>query len=271
LEDSNFTSLPEVAHEGFVTVSVDDGHPSDLRAAELLASLEYSATFYVPARNPEREVMSVAGIQRLAEAFEVGGHTYNHLALPALDHDTARREINDGKAWLEDAISAPVESFCYPRGKFNRRILDLVIEAGFKGARTTMGNTVAKPANNFLCGATTQAFSHSRLIQTRHAVIEGNWIGLANYARIIRFATDWTEHFERGLSYVSNRGGVAHLWFHSWELDKYDQWSQLEELLRRLRSEYPFRCATNGELFALYSGCRSQVPDSDDRLVRSAA
>jgi peptidoglycan/xylan/chitin deacetylase (PgdA/CDA1 family) len=176
--------------------------------------------------------------------------------LPALDDDRARLEIEDGKAWLEDAASMRVSSFCYPRGKFNRRIADLVSRAGFIGARTTMGNIVTSPANVFVCGATTQAFSHSQFIQARHAVLEGNWIGAVNYARIFRFATDWTDHFERGVSYVSEHGGIAHLWFHSWELDKYDQWARLEQLLLRLKARYQFRCVTNGYLFARYSGSR---------------
>ena len=158
-----------------VTVSVDDGHPSDLRAADLLANLGYAATFYVPARNPEREVIDPVGVTRLAEAFELGAHTYSHVPLPALDLEVARREINDGKSWLEDAISVPVASFCYPRGKFDRSTVGLVKEAGFTGARTTMGNLVKESADVFLSGATSQACSHSRTIQTRYAVLERNW------------------------------------------------------------------------------------------------
>jgi peptidoglycan/xylan/chitin deacetylase (PgdA/CDA1 family) len=247
-------ALEDGALESFVTVSVDDGHPSDLRAADLLSSLGYAATFYVPARNPEREVLAPEGVRQLAEAFEIGGHTYNHLALPPLDTESARKEIRDGKVWLEDVISAPVSSFCYPRGKFDRQTRDLVAEAGFAGARTTMGNIVAPSDDAFLGGATTQAFSHSRSIQARHAVVERNWRGAANYVRIFRLATDWTEHFELGVAYVCSHGGIAHLWFHSWELDEFDQWGRLEDLLRRIQDRYQFQCATNGRLFALGSG-----------------
>jgi peptidoglycan/xylan/chitin deacetylase (PgdA/CDA1 family) len=243
--------------ESYVTVSVDDGHPSDQHAADLLSSLGYAATFYVPARNPEREVLEPGGVRRLAEAFELGGHTYNHLALPPLDRERARREIRDGKDWLEDAISAPVKSFCYPRGKFDRQTRDLVAEAGFAGARTTMGNIVTLPHDAFLAGATTQAFSHPRRIHARHAVVERNWRGAANYMRIFRFATDWTEHFELGVAHVCSHGGVAHLWFHSWELDEYEQWGRLEHLLRRIKDRYEFQCTTNGRLFALGSGTRA--------------
>jgi peptidoglycan/xylan/chitin deacetylase (PgdA/CDA1 family) len=248
---------PYAPLERVVTVSIDDGHPSDLRVADLLAELGYSATFYVPATNPERDVVGIAEIQRLAESFELGGHGYNHQPLPPLETAAARREIRDGKAWLEDALSMPVNSFCYPRGKFSHRIAELVAQAGFIGARTTVGNVVAGPEDVFRCGVTTQVFPHSRRVQARHALRERNWRGAANYARIFHLTRDWSDHFERGVSHVCRHGGVAHLWLHSWELDDHDQWSRLERLLRRLKAQYQFTCATNGELFACYSGTGS--------------
>jgi peptidoglycan/xylan/chitin deacetylase (PgdA/CDA1 family) len=239
--------------DAIVTISIDDGYPSDARAADLLNTLGYAATFYVPARNDEREVMDSSAVRRIADGFEMGAHGYNHRALPPLDQATARREIHDGREWLEDTISAPVTSFCYPRGKTNRRTVALVAEAGFAGARTTRGNVVSAPTDVFLAGATSQVFSHPRTIQVRHALLERNWAGATNYARIFRLATDWTDHFERGVSHVAARGGVAHLWFHSWELDDYDEWGRLEGLLARLKDGYDFRCLTNGEVFALQS------------------
>jgi peptidoglycan/xylan/chitin deacetylase (PgdA/CDA1 family) len=232
-----------------VTISVDDGHPSDRRAADLLDDLGYAATFYIPARNSERPVMVAGDIRVIAERFEVGAHTLNHLPLTQLDPVAAYREIADGKAWLEDIASTFVGSFCYPRGKFTKELARLVQVAGFMSARTTMGNIVSRPRDPFVSGATTQAFSHSRTIQVRHAALERNWLGMLNYGRIFRFATDWVEHFERGVEYVAENGGVAHLWFHSWELDAYEQWGELETFLRRLKSKYCFRVATNGEVF----------------------
>lgn len=238
------------ASDAVLTISVDDGHPSDRRAADLLADLGYAATFYVPARNSERPVMIARDIQAIVERFEVGAHTFNHVPLTQLDSEAACREITDGKAWLEDIASVSVGSFCYPRGKFTFELARLVQAAGFGGARTTMGNIVGRPSNPYISGATTQAFSHSRAIHLRHATLERNWLGILNYGRIFRFATDWTEHFERGVEYVAEHGGVAHLWFHSWEFDAYDQWNQVEAFLRRLKSMYCFRVATNGEVFA---------------------
>lgn len=249
---------PERSHPGqepLVTISVDDGHPTDFRTAELLAKLGYSATFYVPANNVEgRPVLAARDVRRLSESFEVGSHTYNHQPLTDLSAADANREIIDGKAWLDDALSRSTTSFCYPRGKFTSRIAGLVEAAGFRGARTTMNNLMDSPRDVFRAGVTTQALSHGPLVQVRHAAREQNWAGIANYARVFHFATDWAQLFERAVARVSARGGVAHLWFHSWKVDETDQWQSLEQVLGQLKSQYEFTSVTNGEIFTRSAG-----------------
>ena len=53
----------------------------------------------------------------------MGAHTYNHAPLKGLAIDEMRRELADGKAWLENALGDRVISFCYPRGKFDARVV----------------------------------------------------------------------------------------------------------------------------------------------------
>jgi hypothetical protein len=95
----------------------------------------------------------------------------------------------------------------------------------------------------------TQAFSHSRQTQLRHAAAERNWKGLANYARIFRGAVDWEDHFTRAVTHVAANGGIAHLFLHSWEIDEHDGWDKLRRLLVRVRNDYSLVSVTNGELF----------------------
>src|SRR2546422_1106628 len=78
----------------FVTVSVDDGHPSDIATAALLCKFGLRATFYVPRINPERPVMAPPQIIELASMFEIGGHTLSHVQLPKLRGGLAWNEIN---------------------------------------------------------------------------------------------------------------------------------------------------------------------------------
>ena len=96
---------------GIVTVSVDDGHPDDLKAAELLLDTNIKATFYVSANNPERPLMAQGDIMQISEHFELGAHTLNHRTLTGLDENALRDEIVDGKNWLEQVIGTQVVSF----------------------------------------------------------------------------------------------------------------------------------------------------------------
>lgn len=238
----------------YVTISVDDGHPTDLKTADLLAGFGLRATFYIPATNPERPVLPASEIKGLSQAFEIGGHTLNHRRLTSLSSQEARREVVDGKQWLEALTGLPAVAFCYPQGKFNAKLASLVREAGFRGARTCLFNLHAWPVDPFAWGVTTHAYSHSGAIQLRHALREGNFQGLRNFFSIHGAATDWEEHFLRGLDHVEACGGIAHLYLHSWEIDGRNEWQTLRRALAAIATHRTLIPVTNGELFELWQG-----------------
>ena len=244
---ANHMSLPK-----YLTISVDDGHPTDLRTASLLRSLGLKATFYIPQTNPEREVMSLAHIREIADHFDVGSHTGSHLSLRSMDNASAFAEIEGGKHWLEEVTGRSVSAFCYPRGKFNSRTRGLVKKAGFKGARTCMFNLHEFPKDPYLWGLSTHAFSHSARIQFRHALLEKNFKGALNFIRHHRCATDWVEHFRTAVAHVAATGGIAHLFLHSWEIEEQGQWHRLTEVLREVAQKKDFVPVTNSELFDLW-------------------
>jgi peptidoglycan/xylan/chitin deacetylase (PgdA/CDA1 family) len=236
----------------FVTISIDDGDVTDFRTAELLNKYGLKATFYIPARNPERPVMSTSQVRELATQFEVGAHTLNHAPLKSLSDKDAWLEIRQGKEWLEDTIGAPAVSFCYPQGKFNRSTPALVKKAGFVGARTCLFNLHSFPRDPFLWGLSTHAYSHSRMIQVRHAALEGNFAGILNFVTIYNGTTDWLQHFLYALDYVEQHAGIAHLYLHSWEIDELGQWERLEAVFAAISRHSGFSKLTNGALFELW-------------------
>jgi hypothetical protein len=239
-------------NQGFVTISVDDGHPTDLRTKDLLEKYGLEATFYIPATNPERPVMSRTEIRQLARRFEIGGHTMNHLPLKSVAPERARAEISGGKKWLEDLLGISVPSFCYPRGKFNARIASLVEEAGFLGARTCFFNLNTFPKNPFFWGVSTHASPHSPFIQVRHALLERNFAGAVNYFRVFKASRDWQIHFSHSLEYVARKGGIAHLYLHSWEIESFGHWAKLESVFRAIAANSRLTKITNGGLYKLW-------------------
>ena len=258
----------DVADARYITISVDDGSEKDPRTAELLHKYGFQATFYIPARNPERPVIDPGEIREVAKQFEIGSHTLSHLPIHHMSDERASREIKEGKIWLEEVLGERVISFCYPRGKFNRTSPILVREAGFLGARTTMMNLCDFPENPFLWGVSTQAYSHSTIIQVRHGLLEGNFAGIRNFFRDFHGAIDWQEHFAHALDHVEKHGGIAHLILHSWEIEELGMWSKLESVLESL-SRRGMTPVTNGELYCLWSAVKTAPAAMAEPVTRS--
>src|ERR1700680_3443240 len=122
-----------------VTTSWDDEHPCDLRLAEALAKSRLPATFYVPVfgENGKPVLGSAALRSFLNQGFEIGAHTVTHQTLPELDSSGLLHEVNGSKQLLEDQLGEQVRMFCYPRGRYNSKVIGSVQQSGFLGARTT--------------------------------------------------------------------------------------------------------------------------------------
>jgi peptidoglycan/xylan/chitin deacetylase (PgdA/CDA1 family) len=243
----------------YLTISVDDGHPADLRVAELLARLGLPATFYIPRRNAERPVITPAQLRHLATQFEIGSHTINHVVLTSLSARAAWNEITGSKQWVEDTISRRARAFCYPRGKHSRGLAAMVKAAGFCGARTVMLNVLNAPRDPYRWGVSTQAFSHGALVQLRHALAERNFVGLRAYASTFQFSRHWGKHLRMATHHVERHGGIVHLFLHGWEIAEQQQWGLLDSALRELASCSHLTGITNGELFANWPALRPDV------------
>jgi hypothetical protein len=107
------------------------------------------------------------------------------------------------------------------------------------------------------------------LIQARHAVLEQNFAGLQNFFTIYKGATDWFTHFSHGLDHVEKHGGIAHLYFHSWEIDELGDWERVESALRAA-SQRGFTAATNGALFRLWNQSASARNTSQEAVKEFA-
>lgn len=103
---------------------------------------------------PNDLMMRPTQIKRLHdEGMEIGGHTVSHPILAVLDSEQARDEIVDGKRCLEEITGAPVVLFAYPNGKpgrdYGARDVELVREAGFTAAVSTLGATANRGSDIF--------------------------------------------------------------------------------------------------------------------------
>src|SRR3989442_15889037 len=83
---------------GVFTCSIDDGHPSDLKIAELLSKNCLNGTFFIPIKNREGlPVLSKSQIRDIGRQFEIGSHTYDHCYLRNVGVEEAFYQITEGK------------------------------------------------------------------------------------------------------------------------------------------------------------------------------
>ncbi len=233
--------------EKIITTSWDDGHPLDKRIAELLIKYRLKGTFYVSAFNPEHEVMQISDIKELSKYFEIGGHTKNHVVLTKVPLQVASNEISECKAWLSDMIGKPPVCFCYPQGKFTASIVKLVQEDGFKYARTTEYSRI--DIRNILIAPTTmQMYKHTKGTYLKNLVKRGNIDGMEMVFKIRHYTPRLIDLIEYWLEKINREGGIFHLWGHSWEIDQFDLWGEIEEVLKLLSHLDGFAYKSNGEL-----------------------
>jgi peptidoglycan/xylan/chitin deacetylase (PgdA/CDA1 family) len=215
-----------------VTTSWDDGHPLDLRVADLLASYGLAGTFYVP-KEVGWPVMTSVEIRGLSSKFEIGAHTLDHRTLDRLRDEEVRQQLSGSRNWIEEVTGKPCRTLCFPAGKYRHEKLSLVREAGYLSARTTELLSTDFPRcveGLALISTTIQAFPHSPLAYTKNA-IKRRSLGNLVRARALFHWRDWRELAEKLLERTLSRGGVFHLWGHSWEIEQEQQWDRLEELL----------------------------------------
>jgi len=227
-----------------VTTSWDDGHRLDSRLAGLLERHGLPGTFYIAPRNVEfagGEHLSAQGVRELAQRFEIGGHTLSHHRLPKLSDAVARAEIRTGRQELEDTIGAPVVSFCYPRGEYRRRHVDMVRECGFRTARTVRRH-VLDPGGALERGTTVNAYAH------RVDLLVAARLARSNPRRTARLLRNWDELAIAWFDLCLRDGGVFHLWGHSWEVDARGDWARLNRVLEYIGGRPGVRYLTNGEL-----------------------
>lgn len=91
-----------------------------------------------PVRNAWDGFMNVQQMKDLlARGHEIGSHSHSHALLPQCTAQELVAEIQGSRQKLENALDAPVTTFCYPNGSTDSRSVETVRQAGYRAAVTT--------------------------------------------------------------------------------------------------------------------------------------
>ena len=75
--------------------------------------------------------------EMVANGATVGSHTKSHVHLPHESLKVVRDEVEGSRQDLQSALGIPVKHFAYPDGRFDSRIIDALVIAGYHTAYTT--------------------------------------------------------------------------------------------------------------------------------------
>jgi hypothetical protein len=227
-----------------VTTSWDDGHPLDFRLAELLSSYGVLGTFYVPLSHRRIPPVTPHRLQSLRQlGMEIGAHGIDHTVFTRANNLST--ELVTGKKLLENLVGEPISSLAYPKGAFNSNVCRLVADSGYRLARTTAAFRTSLAFDPFRMPVSLHFSRHSNKVLIRHALKDGNLRGLIDWWRRWQCETDPFLLAELMFEDVCNRGGVFHLWGHSWEIDTLGLWDAMERLLKRIAARPGVRYLTN--------------------------
>lgn len=102
-----------------------------------------SVVYLVPAFLDKPNNMTSVQVKDLIDSglVEIGAHTISHVHLKGLDEKRVKEEIVRGKTMLEEAFNIRIVSFAYPYGEFDLKTIQVVKEAGFTTAASTIEGT----------------------------------------------------------------------------------------------------------------------------------
>ena len=246
-------------NKAIFTTSWDDGHPLDARVAELLSAHGFQGTFYMPLSNREGlPVMPPGEMRRLGQGFEIGSHTLDHCYLKTVDAAEARRQIVGGKTQIEQILGQRVSGFCYPGGHYTLEHRHMVVDAGFDYARTVVNFHRMLPADPFCMPTTIQFYSHERSVFVKNLLKHSEWRRRGSLFWVAVTNKEFMPRLCALLDRVCVRGGVFHLWGHSWEIERFDGWRQLDSFLRYAAERIPVEGRLNNRELLQYAAANSR-------------
>lgn len=133
-----------------IAITFDDGYADNEPAFRALAERNLRATWFIVSNDvgkgsgwtdPEvqpRTMLSAAQLRTMADAgMEIGGHTRSHRRLTELDDAVLQEEVAGCKADLARLMGFDIDTFAYPYGIHDERVVQAVRDAGYAAACVT--------------------------------------------------------------------------------------------------------------------------------------
>jgi len=155
----NFITFEDIAKKRFditkrnLILTFDDGCESlyenafpilkkyGVKAVVYVVTESIGARSIVWEQNEFKEPLNILTEKQILEmakfGIEFGSHACNHVHLPQLSSENLKNELINSKLILEKLLKLEIYSVAYPYGSYDKNVLELASEAGYKFGVTT--------------------------------------------------------------------------------------------------------------------------------------
>ncbi len=241
-----------------VTLSYDDGHPSDLRLSDVITKYGLKCTFNlngISYRGEKSFSRQTAEEYIFSRGHEVAVHSWGHRAEGHLRPIEGIREVLDCRLELEEEYGRIIRGMAFPDSGITK-LTNTSSYEDIKKYLTDLGIVYARSL-----GGDNNDF---RLPRDWH-----NWIPTAHHPN--PKLMEWIEEFvslDVSCRYKANRHPrLFYLWGHSFEFDREDNWDLLDRIGETLGGKEDIWYCTNIELYEYVKAYESLVYSADGRRI----
>ncbi len=241
----------------YFTISFDDGITQDKRIIEIYNKYNFRGTFFIntglfganwtwvgetlgmPSLSHKRWTRSEI-LTGIYEGQDVASHTLNHPSLKNYSKDQVINEVNKDIENIFDITGIRPVGMAWPGGdpEYNLSTMEIVRDYSYaKFARATTATGGYKLPKCWLKW------------QPTCSITDGAVLKLAQ------------RYVEKDYDYDT----VFYVWGHGYELDYYDIWDRLDELIKTMTEADDVICVTNSEFYWLF---KDEIPPISDNIKK---
>jgi peptidoglycan-N-acetylglucosamine deacetylase len=221
-----------------ISFAWDDGSIEDLKMMDLSLNYNIPAIFFIPVTNSERSVLPESEVKAIARnGFEIGAHTYSHSYLTYLTLTKADTELISGRDFYEQLLGKEILHFCFPGGKYNDKLTEMA-KNYFKSARTADTGAIVSE-NAFIIKPTFHFFNRGKKSLVYNSFKNSSVINYLTMRNV--FSRGYFTFLKNIIADLNDYKETYRIiiWGHSWEIEKFSLWCELEDFFQWLIRDYP--------------------------------
>jgi peptidoglycan/xylan/chitin deacetylase (PgdA/CDA1 family) len=192
-------------------ISVDDYCDENYKLAKLLSKYSLDATFFIELQKNNDRYHPKNQIKVLDNfGFDIGCHSIYHPILRNISELDQDLNIYYAKGCIEELIGKELKWYAPPKGKYNKQVIDKIIDAGFKYIRTV------------------------DVLDTSDIHGGINSVSIHPFPRREYKDERWIDVAMDQINNISIYGGTFKMMMHAWELENLNYWGELELIFKEL-------------------------------------